>query len=67
MESNARSYILLQVTTYILLKQKWYFASWITAYNEDKRLIILNQIPQKRRLLDICDERKIKEAKLCEI
>ena len=67
MESNARSYILLQVTTYVLLKQKWYFASWITADNADKRLTISNQIPQKRRLLDLCDERKIKEAKLSEI
>ena len=67
MESNARSYNLLQVTTYILLKQKWYFASWITADNAAKRLTISNQIPQKRRLLDLCDERKINEAKLVEI
>ena len=67
MESNERSYILLKVTTYILLKQKWYFASWIAADNADKRLTISNQIPQKRRLLDLCDERKIKEAKLFEI
>ena len=39
----------------------------ITADNADKRLTISNQIPQKRRLLDLCDERKIKKAKLFEI
>ena len=39
----------------------------INADNADKRLTISNQIPRKRRLLDLCDERKIKEAKLFEI
>ena len=39
----------------------------ITADNADKRLTISNQSPQKRRLLDLYDERKIKEAKLFEI
>ena len=39
----------------------------ITADNADKRLTISNQIPQKRRLLDLCDERKIKKAKFFEI
>ena len=36
----------------------------ITADNADKRLTISNQIPQKRRLLDLCDQRKIKRARL---
>ena len=39
----------------------------ITANNVDKCLTILNHIPQKRQLLDLCDERKVKEAKLFEI
>ena len=39
----------------------------ITTDNTDKRLTISNQIPQKRRLLDLCDERKITKAKLFEI
>ena len=38
----------------------------ITTDNTDKRLTISNQMPQKRRLLDLCDERKITKAKLFE-
>ena len=36
----------------------------ITADNVDKRLTLCNQLPQKRRLLDVCETRKIKRAKL---
>ena len=39
----------------------------LTADNADKRLTICNQIPQKRRLLDLCEKRKIQKAKLFEI
>ena len=38
----------------------------ITATNTDKRLTLCNQLPQKRRLLKECWERKIKRAKLNE-
>ena len=36
----------------------------ITASNADKRLTLCNQLPQKRRLLDVCETRKIKRTKL---
>ena len=36
----------------------------ITANHVDKRLTLCNQLPQKRRLLDVCETRKIKRAKL---
>ena len=36
----------------------------ITADNVDKRLTLCNQLPQKRRLLDLCEVRKTKRAKL---
>ena len=35
----------------------------ITADNADKRLALCNQLPQKRRLLELCRERKIKRTK----
>ena len=38
--------------------------SSITAGNIDKRLTIANQLPQKKRLLALCDERKIKRSKI---
>ena len=38
----------------------------ITATNADKRLTLCNQLPQKRRLLELCRERKIKRTKLNE-
>ena len=38
----------------------------ITASNADKRLTLCNQLPQKRRLLKECRERKIKRTKLNE-
>ena len=38
----------------------------ITANNADKRLTLCNQLPQKRRLLQVCKERKIKRTKLNE-
>ena len=38
----------------------------ITATNADKRLTLCNQLPQKRRLLEACEERKIKRMKLNE-
>ena len=41
--------------------------SGITADNTDKRLTLTNQLPQKRRLLELCSERKIKKTKLSEV
>ena len=36
----------------------------ITPANANKRLTIANQLPQKRRLLDLCEERKVKRQRL---
>ena len=36
----------------------------ITPANANMRLTVANQLPQKRRLLDLCDERKLKRSKL---
>ena len=38
----------------------------ITAKNDDKRIIRYNDLPQKRRLLEVVGERKIKRTKLNE-
>ena len=38
----------------------------ITAPNSNKRLTMMNQLPQKRRLEQLCEEREIKRIKLSE-
>ena len=48
-------------------KMSYMISSRRAGITADKRLTISNQIPQKRRLLDLCDERKIKKAKFFEI
>ena len=35
-----------------------------TLANANMRFTVANQLPQKRRLLDLCDERKVKRSKL---
>ena len=39
----------------------------ITADNADKRLALCNQLPQKRRLLELCREEKLSEQNLMKI
>ena len=40
--------------------------SSITSENVDRRLTLANQLPQRKRLLTMCDDRKIKRTKVAQ-